>query len=234
MRNLTLGRLCIALLLLAPVDPAFGSRQGSSDDDWLAGGVEAQIPKYAGFTFRPHPASRGVVAANCETEVDWWGTLRVFHRTGDHVDWIAELPEEFAKEYGNYLVSCEWRYLPKLRRWVLEVFGSTHLGNGDLWLFALDGRELRVLLRAKAAGRVFDLETLRRLRLRVPFEGEARFVERHLKVTYPPARSSRRQVVVLSGTVATLNQEGRRVRRKKFMEQWVWFASTGRFEPARR
>jgi len=232
MRNLTLSRLCIALLLLSPVHLACGSGQGLSDEEWLGGGVAAQIPKYAGVTFRPHPASRGVVAANCETEADWWGTLRVFHRTGDHVDWIATLPEEFAKEYGNYLLSCEWRYLPKLRRWVLEVFASTHMGNGDLWLFALEGRELRVLLRAKAAGRVFDLETLRRHGIRVPFEGEARFMERHLKVTYRSPRSSRRQVVVLSGTIATLNQEGRRIRRKFFMERWVWLGRPGRFEHA--
>ena len=132
---------------------------------------------------------------------------------------MAKLPEQYAKDKAHYLLSLDWHYLRKLRIWVLQVFDSTHHGNGSLWLFTLDGRDLRLLLHASAVGTCWSDP---HLNLSVE-GGDAWFLGEHLCVAYPVLRSAACESVVLTGTVAVADEADNKVlSTEPYTETWKW------------
>jgi hypothetical protein len=187
----------------------------------LREGLALQIPKFKRTTFTPHPERNGIVAVNCEIAPFWWGRLRVFHHAADKIDWIASEPASYLENRGHYVLSCEWRHLEKLQMWVLEVFESTHMGNGSLWLFALDGRALRVLLHTTARGKFLQPPP----DLVVPQLGETHLVEDHLSIDYRAAEGAAAEAIFLTGTIAALDSKGRQQSTKPYAETWTWDAT---------
>jgi len=203
---------------------ALGSDDIYSDEAWLREGLVPQIAKYKRTTLIPHPEYHDILAANCETELSWWGSIRVFHQTAGKIDWIATFPKEYGDRYnhGHYVLSCEWRYLAKLEMWVLEVFDSTHMGNGSLWLFTLDGHDLRLLLHTTARGHYLKPPA----DLVVPALGETHLVEEHLNADYrtPTDAATDVEAVFLTGTITAFDGEGKESSTKPFKETWTWDA----------
>ena len=191
------------------------------EDDWLREGLALQIPKFKRATFTPHPERNGIVAVNCETIPSWWGRLRVFHHTADKIDWIAREPASYPENRGHYVLACDWRYLDKLQMWVLEIFESTHMGNGSLWLFALEGHDLRALLHTTARGRFLQPPP----DLVVPPLGETHLVEDHLRADYRVPEGGSAEAVFLTGTIAAFDSEGRQQGTKPYAETWTWDAT---------
>jgi len=214
-------KAAILILFLLEASFTFGAAGPYAEEDWLREGLALQIPKFKRTTFTPHPERNGIVAANCETDQSWWGRLRVFHHAADKIDWIASEPASYPENRGHYVLSCEWRRLEKLQMWVLEVFESTHMGNGSLWLFTLEGRDLRVLLHTTARGRFLRPPP----DLIIPPLGETRLVEDHLSVEYRVPDGSAAETVLLTGTIAALDTEGRQQSTKPYAETWTWDAT---------
>ncbi|HEX8297200.1 MAG TPA: hypothetical protein VF593_12930 [Chthoniobacteraceae bacterium] len=216
-------KVTIIALLLLQAASSFGADDPYSEADWLGQGFAQQIPKFKRTTLTPHPERQGIIAANCETSLSWWGRLQVFSHGGDKIEWVASVPESYAHGRGHYVLSCEWRYLEKLQMWILEVFDSTHMGNGSLWLFALEEQNLRLLLHTTARGQFLKPPA----NLVVPAEGERRLVEPRLNVDYKSADggAADAEAVFLSGTIAALDATGNTQSAKPYLEMWTWDAS---------
>lgn len=219
------ARIAAALLLPLLTIAAADEPALNSDEPWLAKGMSAQLDRFQSITFSPHPQQKEIVAADCVNDFDWHSRLRVFHHTGDKVDWIASLPKEYLEGGGNFLLSCRWRHLDHLDAWVLEVFESTHMGNGSLWLLELQKRELRVLLHTSAVGRCWFIPA----GIKLPLEGEAKFVGRHLDVKYQVNTETGVQEVLLSGTLAVVDSEGNQVSSHPYSETWTWEKQSKKF-----
>lgn len=124
-----------------------------SDEVWLRDGIAKASANLEKVTQVPHPKDNSIVALNCEYQEQWNGRPRVIHRTGDRVDWVAEFPVEFRDLYNGYVVSLRWVYLRGPDIWALELFDSSHRGNGSITLFALEERKLRILMHERAVDR---------------------------------------------------------------------------------
>lgn len=179
-------------------------------------------------TFAPHPVKKAIIAVHIEDRVNWWGNMEVYHHTGDHIDWVATLPEEYTENCGHYLISCSWVYLNTLETYALEVFDSTHLGNGSLWLFALEGSKLRLLLHTWAVDSynenvdVFPPIKGKPLRdgNRLDQKGTV-ILNGRLNAQYNAGGD--RQKVILTGTIVTMLNE-KAVSSNGYSESWVWNA----------
>lgn len=197
---------------------SFAGESTDANEPWLREGLSAQIGKFQRITMTPHPEHKGITAANCETDPSWWSTARVLHHTGDKIDWVAAFPKEYTENRGHYIPSCNWRHLQNLDMWMLEIFDSTHMGNGSLWLFALDGHDLRLLLHTEARGRHLKPQQ----ELDIPSIAETRLIEDHLRADYRTSsdNSTKAESIFLSGTLATFDQEGKELSRTSYTSIW--------------
>jgi hypothetical protein len=211
--------LLIVISLLQPL-LAFGLEEPYFDETWLRDGLAPQIAKFKRTTLMPHPEHNGIIAANCETELEWWGRVRVFHHSGDKLDWIATFPQDYTENCGHYVLDCKWHHLEKLDMWVLEIFDSTHMGNGSLWLFTLEGHKFRLLLHTTACGRFLQPPP----DLVVPALGSTRLVDYHLTADYrtPTGAATGAEAVFLTGTIAAFDQEDKELSTKPYAETWTW------------
>lgn len=147
---------CCMTILGAPLSMAQDTKEDiaqSLQEPLVAGrDLGSQLPQYSQTALHRHPFDRQVFAANCESDPGWWGQFCVFHQAGGIIDWVAKAPPLYHEWEGHYIPSLNWWHLDNLDMDVLQVITSTHMGNGLLWIFALEGRELRPLLRAPGCG----------------------------------------------------------------------------------
>ena len=211
------GLICVLL-----GSPVFGADNPYTEENWLREGLVAQIPKFKRTTFTPHPEQNGIVAANCETTLAWHGALRVFHQTGDKIDWFASFPPSYVQHTTDYILTCDWHHLDKLNMWILEVFDSSHKGNGSLWLFALEGHEMRVLLQTQAVG---SLWAKLPKDLVLPIGGRTWVRGEHLNVDYQIPAGSEHEAVSLTGTIVVLDDLDKEVSTTSYKETWTWDSS---------
>lgn len=210
-------RLAVMILVaagtsLCRADPATENRE------WVEGNVTSMFADFQSTTFFPNPEKKNLLAVYCERDPAWWGHLRVFQHTGDKIDWAATFPAEYLEQRGHYILSCRWKRFKQLESDVIELFESSHMGNGSLWLLELKDREFRVLLHTSAVGRYWSTAP----ELEIPFEGEARFAGPHLDVSYPTPEGADQEMVKLTGTISVRDSEGKEVHQRPFSETWTW------------
>lgn len=195
---------------------------------WLKTGIAAQLSKLPSVTFATNPNDKNIAAVNCQVRENWTGTFLVIHHVGDTVDWCAELPEIYLNS-GEYVLTCKWVVLEKLQMTVLEVFTSTHMGNGSLWIFALEGRELRLLLNTQAVDRHHEHSSggLAHVKSSAVFEGG------QLSVNYRAPGGGNAEEVYLSGKLITLDDDDRVIATKPYSETWKWDSNKRVFTPDR-
>jgi hypothetical protein len=178
--------------------------------------------------FYSHPSDKGIVAAYCERDRQWWGEMTVLHHAEGKVDWEFKFPEMYTEWRGHYVVRCRWVTLEQVKSPVLELIESTHMGNGSVFLFELQGKELRLLLHTKVRGQLFDdLEIFG-----VPLHGTAYIKGDHLDVEYETSSDKESDVVVLSGTIEIADMEERPRPSRKYEQRCLWDAEKRVFVPA--
>ena len=188
--------------------------------DWIGKPFSSQFAELDRFTVLPNFEEKDLVACHAERQVQWWGHLRVFKHQGDKIEWAAEFPKEYIEVRGHYVVTYRWTELGVTGNKVLEVFESTHMGNGSLFLLELEGRKFRVLLHAPARGRCWSDDP----ELGIPPHGEARFLGDHLEVAYPVMSGDTFPSVALSGTVSVTDISGKEVAVKPYSRTYRWDA----------
>lgn len=196
---------------------AFATEPKSDDVPKTIASVMDGTPR---VTFSPCPDEPQIVAAYSEREPQWWGRLQVFHRKGDAIPWEYVFPEDYEEYRGHYVVRFRWVRLEQIAKPVLEVIESTHMGNGSLRIWEVEGRKLRLLLDTTVRGRFWSVPEA----FGVPENGEARFEGDHLQVEYRRAADKSSDVVSLTGTVAIQDLEGRALPSRRFEQICVWDA----------
>ena len=204
------------LILAAPTNA--NPDLATPDRKWIHESITSQLAKFQSTTILPHPKQKNLLAMYCERDPKWWGHLRVFQHTGDKVDWAATFPDIYLKQRGHYIRSYRWVQLEKLDKCVLELFESSHMGNGSLWLLELKGREFQVLLQTSAVGRYWSTSP----ELGIPLEGEARFAGNHLNASYPIPNGADHEAVRLTGQISVTDSEGKEVHQRPYLETWTW------------
>ncbi len=164
-----------------------------------------------------------IVAVYCEQEPEWWGRLSVYQRSGDAIDWQYSYPDSYEEFRGHYVVRFRWIQLKQTQKPVLEVIESTHMGNGSLRLWELDGRTLRLLLETTVRGRFWDPPAV----FGVPEHGEARFEADHLAVEYQRLSDQEFDSIHLTGSIQISEIEGRAMPSRRFEQVCRW-------DPAKR
>lgn len=160
-----------------------------------------------------------LVAAVCDYQVEWWGFFGVYHLTDGSVDWQARTEHEPLEQAIHSLRVLE---LPGQDHPLLEVYGITHMGNGNLYLYELRQDRLILLLETRALDFNADLEQFR--------DGK-------LESTYRDVNEDGCVDVTLNGIIEEWDEKGNilvdsRLCRKVFL----WSPIHGRFveDPARR
>jgi hypothetical protein len=161
---------------------------------------------------------RDIVAVYCEREPQWWGRLFVYQRRGDAIDWQYSYPESYEEFRGHYVVRFRWLSLKQTDKPVLEVIESTHMGNGSLRLWELDGRTLRLLVETTVRGRFWEPPAV----FGVPEYGEARFEGDHLAVEYQRPSGQEFDSILLSGSIQIADIEGRALPSRRYEQVYRW------------
>lgn len=108
---------------------------------------QAVRPGWPGLNYSPVKESPATYVAICDWDPHWWGEFTCFKYQRNRVEWTAECDEQPAEQSIHDIRSF------RLKGWehsIIEVFGCTHMGNGDLYLYELDGRSLRLVLKTRA------------------------------------------------------------------------------------
>ena len=116
---------------------------------WKRDGLTRSTSAFAQVTRVPHPEDATVSALHCERETRWWGRLLVVRHDGDSVKSFVSLPQDYLDGRGHYVRDLSWRKIRDVG-WVLQVFTSTHRGNGSLWLLEFKEDRLRTLMTTRA------------------------------------------------------------------------------------
>jgi len=166
-----------------------------------------------------------IVAVYSEREPQWWGRLSVYQRKGDVIEWQYSYPGSYEEFRGHYVARFRWIQLKQTERPVLEVIESTHMGNGSLSIWELDGRTLRLLLEASIRGRFWDPPAV----FGVPLNGEARFAGEHLAVEYQRASGEEFDSIQLSGSIQITDIEGKELPSRRYEQICRWDSAQRKF-----
>jgi len=90
--------------------------------------------------------------ALCDTEDHWWGDFYCFRFAEGRIDWLAETGERWGNECDAYGVSIRGLRLRGFEGPIVELFESSHMGNGSLKLYELRERRLHMILKTYAVG----------------------------------------------------------------------------------
>lgn len=83
------------------------------------------------------PYDSSLFATIVEYEKDWWEDINIGRIKDGKIKWleINEIPHE------NSILSAEWVKLSGADIPILEVYAKTHMGNGDIYLYKVNGNE---------------------------------------------------------------------------------------------
>lgn len=95
----------------------------------------------------PIPGRPDLVLAICDYELNWCGFFGVYCVSGGRVRWQARVPKDISEQSVHRVRAL---LLRGFRNPIIEVFGQTHMGNGNIYLFELRDRELILLFQTRA------------------------------------------------------------------------------------
>ncbi len=95
----------------------------------------------------PVPNSPILCMAICDYEPLWWGFFGLYELKEGYISWQADCdnpPDE------NSIRNLHAHALTGFIAPIVEVYGMTHMGNGNLYLYELQNRKLVLLLKTRA------------------------------------------------------------------------------------
>jgi hypothetical protein len=95
----------------------------------------------------PVPGRPDLVTAICDYQDGWWGFFGVYRLSSGRVRWQAAVDVEPDEQSIHSIRGLQ---LQGFRNPIIEVFGKTHMGNGNLYLYELRDRTLVLLLTTRA------------------------------------------------------------------------------------
>ena len=95
----------------------------------------------------PVPNSPNLCVAICDHEPRWWGFFGLYELQDGQVVWQADCEQAPDENSIRWLQACK---LSGFAAPIVEVYGMTHMGNGNLYLYELQNRKLVLLLTTRA------------------------------------------------------------------------------------
>jgi hypothetical protein len=114
------------------------------------------------------PGRSHTFVAICDTQSEWWGDFRCIGYRRGRVLWTASIEGEEPGEQS--IDSVRALRLGGFANPMIEVFGTTHMGHGNCYLYELRGRTLVCVLSTFALDCHEDLNLIRGGRLDVRYE----------------------------------------------------------------
>lgn len=204
---LTRSFVCHLVLLAFVTVNVRGQDHLFDESLWKRVGLTQATTAFAQVTRVPHPENQKVSALHCEHEARWWGKLVVVQQDGDVVTGFVSLPADYLEGSGHFVRDLSWRKIREVG-WVLQIFDSTHRGNGSLWLLELKDARMHTLMTTRA----------------VADNDECRFDHGQLQIEYLDEDVSKPVSLRLHGTEHKVDEFGRSSDRK-VDEQWTWDAA---------
>lgn len=183
-----------------------------------SGGVELKRVEIFRFTSRANQ-----YVAVCDWEAKWWGDFIVFDFDGGKINWVASIdPEDRPTEQS--ILEVRPVLLPGFDGPCLEVFGTTHMGHGNFYLYHFDipNRRMELVLKTFAVDNHHVDGTLIR-------DGKL------LPVYYMPTRFRPRGSVALVGIVDEYAPDAEPskdapIKARRAHKLFLYNSSTGRYE----
>ena len=96
------------------------------------------------------PYDNSLFAAIVEYQKDWWEDFYIGRLENGKVNWleIENWPEKAYME--NSILSTKWVNLKGITAPILEVYGITHMGNGNIYLFKVSGNKYSLIFATRA------------------------------------------------------------------------------------
>ena len=89
-------------------------------------------------------------------EQHWWEGLSVIKFNKCHIVWTAKFD---TPPSAQSILSARQIILKGIPNPVVEVFDKSHMGNGDYYLYELEGKSMRLLVSTRAVDFCYDSET---------------------------------------------------------------------------
>ncbi len=103
--------------------------------------------------YRPYDSQ--LFVAIIEDEKDWWEYFKIGKVENGKIKWL-ELKNWPKGEYmENSILSTRWVKLKGFKEPILEVYGTTHMGNGDIYLLKVDNDEYSLIFKTSAVQSVY-------------------------------------------------------------------------------
>lgn len=162
----------------------------------------------------PVPGRPDLFLAICDTQAGWWGSFGLYHLAEAAIDWEGTCSDGPDEQSIHRIRVVQ---VPGFRGPLVEVFGMTHMGNGNLYLYELQGKaHLQLLIKNKAVDSHCDGET---------FRGG------HLEATYRDENGDGSVDLVLSGDIEEWDEKGIVVLRSRPCRRvFLWNSALGRFQ----
>lgn len=81
-----------------------------------------------------------------ERDKDWWEDLKVGKYIDGQIEWLR-LPEEITEQS---ILSANFSYLKPFSKTMLEIYGETHMGHGNFYIFTIEDSDLKLSLKTTA------------------------------------------------------------------------------------
>ncbi len=159
-------------------------------------------------------------AAVCDWETNWWGDFIVFEFADGKINWVADCPRMPTEQS---ILSIKPIALPGFEGPCLEVYGTTHMGHGNLYLYHFNPttRTLDLILETFAVDRHQDGTLIRGGKL--------------TPVYYMPSRLRTKGNVVIVGIVdyypkdAPVNDPGDPIKARRVHKLFLYDESKDRY-----
>ena len=90
--------------------------------------------------------------ANLETSKDWFGEIQIGRWENNQLEWLPIIsPPVEQSIYEFCFVDIKGIVSP-----VVEVYGSTHIGNGNLYLYEIEDKQVKLILEVSAVDSYYD------------------------------------------------------------------------------
>ncbi len=93
---------------------------------------------------------KSLFATIIEYQKDWWEDFEIGQYKNGEVKWLKleGWPEKAYME--NSILSAKWINLKGMTAPILEVYGTTHMGNGNMYLFKVSGNKYSLIFSTRA------------------------------------------------------------------------------------
>ncbi len=144
--------MCFRLVVVIAIGGMAGCAAEPKSNVSVGNIILASDPKLVTVVAVPIEGVDSAYVAKCDYQTDWWGYFTCVGVIDGMIVWEARPREEQEPDEQSILSASS----PSHVKWkcpLIEVYGQTHQGNGDFYLYEFKNRSLTLLLKTRAVDR---------------------------------------------------------------------------------